>query len=458
MKRAADRGSGSGAEYWFSGRKACVVGLGKSGLAAARLLKRCGADVWVTEKRPASAVAEWAGKLPPGTVCETGGHKLLARPWDLVVASPGVPRDLWRPLAERGAPVWGELELGYRFLSLTGRLPRRVAAVTGTNGKTTTAALLGEMFRAAGARTVVAGNIGTPLCDEAERLDPETALVLEVSSYQLEACAAFRPDSGAVLNVTPDHLGRHGTMENYARQKFRLFENQSRDHAAVLNRRDAWCRRLAKTAPGRVLWFGPGGDFFEKNGRLAGALDGRRFSWPLPRYLAGGHNAENALAAAACAVSLGAGAGAVGRALAAFRGVEHRLETARERRGVRFINDSKATNVDSTVMALRAVEGPLHLILGGEDKGSPYAPLKPLLRAKARSVLLIGEAAEKIARELAGAAPLISCGTLARAVQAAAERARPGEAVLLSPACASFDQFENFEHRGRTFKELVDAL
>lgn len=448
--------------HWFRDHDVCIVGLGKSGVAAAMLLRRCGARVSVTEKRPRRQVKDWIRKLPRGVACETGSHRLLRRRWDLIVASPGVPSGLWKPAREAGVPVWGELELGYRLLALAGRWPRRSAAVTGTNGKTTTTALLGEIFRAAGDRTVVGGNIGTPLCSVADSIGPDTVLVLEVSSYQLETAEAFRPAVGTVLNVTPDHLGRHGSMENYARAKFRLFRNQGPSDAAVLNAADPWCSRLAGEAPGRLFWFGtsrrgsPGA--YGDRGGLRSTIPGAAGRWPAPRFLPGRHNLENALAAAACARLLGAPSSAVDRALSAFRGVEHRLEFVRDLRGVRFVNDSKATNVDSAVVALRSFPGALHVILGGEDKGAPYAPLKDLLRTKAKEILLIGEAAGKIGRELAGTAPLVSCGTLEKAVASAARNAGPGDVVLLSPACASFDQFENFEHRGRRFKEIVRAL
>jgi len=443
--------------HWFAGRRACVIGLGKSGAAAANLLKRLGARVSVTDKRPGRELAGWRRQLAPGVFLETGGHRLLARDWDIVVASPGVPAPVHENLRRRGVPVWGELELGFRVLALAGRTPR-VVAVTGTNGKTTTTALLGAIFKADGRDTVVAGNIGTPLCAVLSKIFSDTVLVLEVSSYQLETVSSFRPHVGAVLNITPDHLGRHKTMAGYAAAKFRLFQNTDGARAAVLNAADAWCRRGAKTVAGPVVWFGNGRAVSVRGRALVSTVPGAAGRWPLPRYLIGRHNLENACAALACARLLGASAKAVGKALATFRGVEHRLEEVRRWNGVRFINDSKATNVDSTFVALEAVPGPLRVILGGEDKGAPYTPLRNLLRKKAREILLIGEAAPKIRRDLNGAAPVTACGTLARAVARAADRAKSGEAVLLSPACASFDQFDNFEHRGRVFKGLVNAL
>ncbi len=447
--------------HWFSGRRACVIGLGKSGAAAAALLKRLGAEVSVTEKGARSRVSSWINHLPRGVRLETGSHGLLKKEWDLIVPSPGVPSTLWNPFAERGVSVWGEMELGYRVLSLAGRWPARTAAITGTNGKTTTTALIGAIFRAAGFQTVVAGNIGTPLCAAADRIGPGTALALEVSSYQLEAADAFRAGAGSVLNVTPDHLARHGTMESYARAKFRLFQNLPSGGAALLNAADPWDRRLAASVPGNVFWFGlaprrePG--IYRSGSRLVSRLPGAGGSWALPRHLPGDHNIENALAAAGCARLLGASVAAVGKALTSFPGVEHRLEFVRELRGVRYVNDSKATNVDSTLVALKAFAGGLHVVMGGEDKGAPYTPLARLLKDRAKAVYLIGEAAPKIRKDLRGVS-FVECGDLARAVEKASARALPGETMLLSPACASFDQFDNFEHRGRAFKALVKAL
>lgn len=376
----------------------------------------------------------------------------------MVVVSPGVPEPVWAPLADKGIPVWGEMELGFRVLSLAGRWPKRSLAVTGTNGKTTTTAFLGAIFKTAGARTVVAGNIGTPLCAVVDKIHPSTALVLEISSYQLESCFAFRSAAGAILNVTPDHLGRHGTMDRYAQAKFRLFQNADASNIAVLNADDPWCRRGGRGLAASTAWFGRRGDLRVQGRRLVSRQPNLKGAWPLPRFLAGRHNMENVLAAVGCARFLGIPPSAVARALRNFRGVEHRLEEARRWRGIRFVNDSKATNVDSTLVALKAMPGPLRVILGGEHKGSPYTPLKPWLKKKAKEILLIGEAAPLIGKDLRGAAPMSDCGTLARAVARAAQTAVPGDTVLLSPACASFDQFNDFEHRGRVFKDLVGAL
>lgn len=427
---------------WFEGRRVLILGLGKSGGAAAGLLARLGARVSVTEKRPKADCLPLIRGLPGGTPVEYGTHHFLNRSWDLLIVSPGVPSSVWLSVRKRGIPVWGELELGYRILSLAGRWPVWSSAITGTNGKTTTTALLGAILRATGRQTVVAGNIGVPLCAVVNEVVPSTALVLEVSSYQLETAEAFRPSVASVLNVTPDHIERHHTMGAYAAAKFRVFQAQRFGDSAVLNARDPWCRRLAPLVPGKIRWF---------DDRTMGP-------WKAPRFLPGQHNVSNALAAVACAQSLGVTRGPIAQALATFRGVAHRLELVHTWRGVRFINDSKATNVDSTRVALNAFPKPLLVILGGQDKGAPYAPLGPLLKNKAKTVFLIGEASDKIERDLSGQVPLVRCGTLARAVAQASRTAKSGDVILLSPACASFDQFENFEHRGRVFKKLARAI
>jgi UDP-N-acetylmuramoylalanine--D-glutamate ligase len=443
---------------WFRGRRVLILGLGKSGVAAAALLTHVGARVWVSEIKPRKEVFPWIQFLPPQTPVEAGSHGLLSRSWDLVVVSPGVPSRVWGPLQSRGILVWGELELGYRVLVLAGRWPARSAAVTGTNGKTTTTALLGALCRASGRPTVVAGNIGVPLCSVVNDVTPESALILEVSSYQLETAEAFRPFVGAVLNVTPDHLARHGSLKAYAETKFRLFQSQRWGDRAVLNGQDPSCRRLASLVAGPVCWYGNRSQApYSWDGQfLRGPNPSER--WRAPRHLPGRHNKDNALAAVACARALGISTRAIALGLARFPGVEHRLEWVRTWRGIRFINDSKATNVDSTRVALEALPGPLWLIMGGQDKGSRYTPLRPWLRKKLKAILLIGEATQKIERDLSGVVPLVPCETLGQAVDRAAQSACAGDTVLLSPACASFDQFENFEHRGRSFKERVGKL
>ncbi len=440
-----------------------MVGLGKSGIAAARLLVNIGACVFVTEKLQKHKVKSQLAQLPKNVVCETGGHRLLRKHWDLVVVSPGTPLTVWAPLVKRGIPVWGELELGYRVLSLTDQWPQASVAVTGTNGKTTTTALLGEILRQDNYQCVVAGNIGKPLCSVVDLIFSHTALILEVSSYQLESVSAFQCAAGIVLNVTPDHLGRHKTMESYARTKFHLFQNMRHGSAAVLNAADPWCQKLAHHTRSQIYWFErkktlklPGAYFH--NRRLISTIPGRTGAWGPPKNLLGQHNVENALASVACARFLGVNHSAIQKAFVSFQGVEHRLERVRKWNNVLFVNDSKSTNVDSTLVALQSFSGRVHVILGGQDKGAPYAPLISELKKKAVEVLVIGEAGQLIQKELSGVVPTVNCQTLENAVRHSLDKTQPGDIVLLSPACASFDQFQNFEHRGACFKRIVNGL
>ncbi len=423
----------------FRGKRALVIGLGKSGVAAARLLHQKKARVVVTDERPANELKEALSALPASLRVETGSHASFAKAYDLIVVSPGVDWNLPFLVRARkkGVPVWPELELAWRCVR-----PYQTAAVTGTNGKTTTTALLGEILRKTGRPVVVGGNIGVPLSALARKISRRTFLVLEVSSYQLEGHQTFHPNVGAVLNVTPDHLGRHGTMRNYAAAKARLFRHFQTSDTAVLNRTDRWCRRIGGRLRAKKKWF-PARDILS----LASLI-----------RLPGSHNLENAMAAVLMARALGVPRTAIAHGLRSFRGVPHRLQTVGTISGARYVNDSKSTNVDSSAVALRAFREPIILILGGRHKGSSYRPLRPLIKGRVRHVLTIGEAQREIARDLDGRVPLTPCGDLKRAVRLASRLARPGEVVLLSPACASFDQYRNFEERGRHFVRLVKGL
>jgi UDP-N-acetylmuramoylalanine--D-glutamate ligase len=458
------------AEMQLRGKKVLVVGLGKSGLAAALFLRSKGAQVTVSDMRSAEALRqEIPMLLEQGIAVETGGHGVLTfRRQDLIVVSPGVPLDTPELISSRnlGLPVIGELELAWQFL--TGP----VVAITGSNGKTTTTTLCGEIFRRAGLETVVAGNIGVPLISVAEQTTPETWTVLEVSSFQLETTETFAPRIAAVLNVTPDHLDRHGTFEKYVDAKARIFANQGPGDRVVLNADDDVAGRLAARTPNPagVVWFSRGrmvrqGTFIHDGMVWFRESEDGAAERILPVKeipLKGEHNVENVLAAACIARLAGIDAEIVRQAVKEFHAVEHRLEFVSQVRGVEYYNDSKATNVDAAAKALASFDGegkPLvHLILGGKDKDSDYTLLRELVRERAVAVYTIGSAAEKIQRQLGGGAKLISCATLAVAVGKAAEAAVPGEIVLLAPACSSFDQFENYEHRGRVFKELVQTL
>ncbi|MFZ0885482.1 MAG: UDP-N-acetylmuramoyl-L-alanine--D-glutamate ligase [Candidatus Acidiferrales bacterium] len=442
----------------LEGKRVLVVGLARTGLVTALFSAGYGATVAATDERPETEITETAEKLrAAGVKLELGGHvdaSFLEQ--DLIVVSPGVPANLPALAAARkkNIPVWSEIELAWRFLR------GKLVAITGSNGKTTTTALVAHILQTADIPTLVGGNIGTPLLALVERSTDPAVTVAEVSSFQLETIESFRPEIGVLLNLTPDHLDRHGTFEEYARAKMRMFENQLERDIAVLNADDPEVTKRMPAKP-HIFWFSrqkrvANGAFLRENEIIfrnegSETVLARRDQIPLR----GEHNVENVLAACAAAYLAGATPAAIASGVKSFRGVEHRLEFVAEIAGVQFYNDSKATNVDAAVKAVQAFPGPLLVILGGKDKGSPYTPLRDLLKERARVALVIGEAAEKIAGDLQGAVEIDGAGTLERAVEIAMERAQPGDTVLLAPACSSFDQFENYEQRGRVFKGLV---
>ena len=442
-------------------KKVLVVGLGKSGLAAAFFLRHQGAQVTVSDIRSSEALAkDIPALLDEGIMVESGGHGLLTfRRQDLIVVSPGVPLDtpVLAQVKSFGIPIIGELELAARFIR------GQILAITGSNGKTTTTALAGEILKAAGLPTLVAGNIGVPVVGLIEKSTPETWSVLEVSSFQLETIEEFHPRIAVILNITPDHLDRHGTFENYALAKERIFSMQDAGDCVVLNADNERTAEAAARAKSRVYWFSAQHEVERGAWVQDGNVVYRAESGAAPETvmavsripLKGLHNVENTLAAACAARLVGVPADVVRRAVEGFTAVEHRLEYVATVNGVEYYNDSKATNVDATAKAVAAFAGGVHLILGGKDKGSDYTALNDLLRARVRAVYTIGAAAEKIESQLRGVVPLHACKTLDAAVNAAASAAKHGEVVLLAPACSSFDQFENYEHRGRVFKELV---
>ena len=417
----------------------------------------------VSDSRPAATVTELPELLDEGIMVEAGSHGLLTfRRQDLIVVSPGVPLGVpeLKQVRALGMRIVGELELGAQFLRGT------VLAVTGSNGKTTTTALLGEVLAASGRPTLVGGNIGKPVVEMVAEASAETWSVLEVSSFQLETIEQFCPHIALVLNITPDHLDRHGSFENYAAAKARITENQGAGDFLVLNAEDKPTQMVAARSKAQIFWFSPRrqvkqGAFVHGESILFCPREGAAPEPVMPVAeipLVGAHNVENVLAAVCAARLAGVSAEVIRRAVGAFQAVEHRLEFVRELDGVRFFNDSKATNVDATAKAIAAFPRGVHLILGGKDKDSDYGVLLPLLRERAKTVITIGSAAEKIETQLAGLAKIERAGTLDRAVEYAFGQATAGDAVLLAPACASFDQFENYEHRGRVFKQLVHAL
>jgi UDP-N-acetylmuramoylalanine--D-glutamate ligase len=407
---------------------ALVVGLARSGQAAALALSRRGVRVVGTDRRSGldlGRLAEAGVEVRLGTEDED-----LVDAIELVIKSPGVPGEA-PPVAlarERGLPIWSELELGYRLLPGV-----ELVAVTGTNGKTTTSELLGVMLHAP-----VAGNVGRALCELDGQVAAGGRVVCEVSSFQLEDIHEFRPRAALLLNLEPDHLDRHGSFDAYRDAKLRIFENQAAGDLAVVPRGFG-------ASPGRAQRL----EFHSSD------------SLPAEPRIPGAHNRENAAAATAVARALGVADDEIARALETFRGVPHRLELVREKDGVRYVNDSKATNVSVALRGLAAYPEPLHLILGGSLKGESLAPLARAVRDRGsvRSIQLVGEASDELAEALESESlEYARAGTLDRAVSAAAAAAAPGEIVLLSPACASYDQFENFEQRGDEFRRLVEAL
>jgi len=445
-------------------KRVLVVGLGKSGIAAALFLRKQGARVTVSDARSAVALAkEIPALLDAGVMVESGGHGLLTfRRQDLIVISPGVPLDTpeVKQVIGYGVPVIGELELASRFLK------GRVVAITGSNGKTTTTTLIGKIFEDAGLPTLVGGNIGTPVIDLAPSSTEETVDVLEVSSFQLETIEQFRPWIALVLNITPDHLDRHGSFETYAAMKTRITENQQADDFLILNAEDKPTQMVAAKTKAQIFWFSPRrpikqGAFVHGESIVFIPREGAKAEPILlvaEITLRGAHNVENVLAAVCAACLAGVPAEKIRATVASFKAVEHRLEFVRCLQGVDYFNDSKATNVDAATKAIEAFPSGIHLILGGKDKDSDYTVLSPLLRERVKAVYTIGSAAEKIERELHGVVKMVGAGTIDVAVREANKAAVPGDVVLLAPACSSFDQFENYEHRGRTFRQIVNAL
>jgi len=443
------------------GKRVLVVGLGKSGVASALFLASHGARVTVSDAKSEDQLCnEIPALLDRGITVETGKHgERTFRDQDLIVVSPGVPSDV-APLQHArklGIPVIGEIELTARFLQ------GHIVAITGSNGKTTTTTLTGEIIASGGRKTLVGGNIGTPAITFVEHSSSDTWVVLEISSFQLESIETFRPHISTILNVTPDHLDRHGSMENYIAAKKRIFENQTAQDFAVLNADSEICRSLAAGLKPQVLWFSrqhevERGAF--KRGDTIVYRNGRDIEiMPVSEIaLKGAHNVENVLAAVAMGMAAGIEPVAIRRAVKDFRAVEHRLEYVATLRGVQYYNDSKATNVDATIKALQSFPANIHLILGGKDKGSDYSELNALIAERVKRVYTIGAAAAKIESQIGSAAPITSAQTLESAVRKAADIAVDGDIVLLAPACASFDQFPSYEHRGRVFKELVQSL
>jgi len=458
---AAERGPAY--REWLARRTVAVVGLARSGVAAARLIRHLGGRVLASDSNAREALTPEALELERlGCALFAGGHPEAAFAGaDLVVVSPGVPLEL--PALEaargRGVPIIGELELGWRAMEAD------LIAITGTNGKTTTTALTGELAAGTMRPVLVGGNIGTPLCAEALDFPADGLVVAEASSFQLNTTVELRPRVAAVLNLTPDHLDRHKTFERYVDAKAKIFANQTVADCAVLNADDAATAALASRTRARVVWFSRlralDHGVFVQDGRIVAKLNSHvEAICPLAEItLRGQHNVENVLAATACALWTGLSPEAIRAGIGAFRGVSHRIELVAEERGVVYYNDSKGTNVASTIKALESFTEPIVLIAGGKGKGQDFSPLADAARGRVRQAVLIGvdRPAVRAALEPAGV-PCADAASMRDAVAAARSHARAGDVVLLSPACASFDMFDNYEHRGEVFMALVHEL
>jgi UDP-N-acetylmuramoylalanine--D-glutamate ligase len=459
----------------LAGSKVTVVGLARSGVAAARLLQAAGALVTVADKKDPSGLGPMLEQLDQSRmIVNLGrGYESALETADLVVISPGVPyrMNALERVRRRGVKVLSELELASRFLSAP------ILAVTGTNGKSTTVTLIGKMLQRSGKRVFVGGNLGTALSEaavqvlhasQAGRPDPFDLLVVEVSSFQLETVERFHPWIAAILNVTVDHQDRYDSIDEYVAAKHRIFDNQTVSDYALFNLDDARVAALRRHVKARVLGFTrtpslppdvDGGTYLEGD-RIMTSVTGelqdvcRRGEIKI----IGHHNVENAMAAATYALLSGCPLDVIRTVLGEFPGLEHALEIVRDRHGVRFVNDSKGTNVDATLKALESIDQPIWLIAGGRDKGGDFSRLAPAIRRGVKRLLLIGEAAPLIAEAVTGYQMIDRAGSLREAVELAAAGAAAGEVVLMSPACASFDMFADYQDRGRQFKALVNSL
>ena len=443
-------------------KKVLVVGAAKSGIAAAEFLVKKGAEVTLTDAKSAVQLGELVKKLAAQGVhlaLEGQYPNPVQQAFYMLVVSPGVPLTV-QPVVQAyqgEVPVIGELELAYRF----SKAP--VVAITGTNGKTTTTSLVGQIFNDAGVNTLVAGNIGLPLISKVENYGEKDVIVVEVSSFQLETTQIFRPRVAVILNITPDHLDRHGSMENYINAKAKIFNNQSPFNYTVLNYDDPYTVALARQSSGKVIFFSRRHILEEgvyiQNDNIAVTIDGITTKViPVDKLsLPGKHNLENALAAVACAFMMDIGAKQISQTLGVFRGVHHRLETVAEINGVSYVNDSKGTNPEATINAIQAFDSPIILIAGGLNKDSDFTKLAKTIKEKVHLLILLGKHGDQIQRAVQeqGFESFIKVPDYLEAVKTAYQTAKSGDVVLLSPACASWDMFKSYEERGDLFRKLV---
>jgi len=452
-------------DHTIAGKRIAIIGAARSGVAAAKLLAGRGARVFVSDAAPEEKLkAQFAELKGAGIAFEAGSHSQRVFDADLLVVSPGVPSDaqVVRDARKRGMRIVSELEIASWLC------PSPIIAVTGTNGKTTTTTLIGRLLGDGRVRHAVAGNIGTAFSAVVGELDESSYAVLEVSSFQLDDIESFHPKVSIILNITPDHLDRYDhSFDNYIASKCRIFEHQANDDYVIYNYDDTVTREnVERRAKGRVRMIpfsaakisGPGA--FAQSGKLFTDLGGGRSEIIATDEISirGVHNLYNSMAAVLAGQICGVSTPSIRATLKNFKGVEHRLEFVRELKGVRYINDSKATNVDSVWYALQAYTQPIVLLLGGRDKGNDYARLSDLVKKHVKAIVAIGESAEKVMNAFASFPLVRKASSMEEAVTTASSLAASGDIVLLSPACASFDWFENYEHRGRVFKEIVNGL
>ena len=443
----------------LAGKNISVIGAARSGLAAASVLKKHGANVFLSEFGAIAKFTEAADSLnKQGIEFEFGGHTDRAFVCDLIITSPGVPSSspVLTEAVRRNIKVISELELGFQLCR------GKVMAITGSNGKTTTTSLIGEIFNQSDITGTVAGNIGKPFVGVADSIGPDNWAILEVSTFQLEHIDKFKPDVAVVLNITPDHLDRHGSMENYIALKMKVFANQNGTNKSIINADDDILKSYRGAS--EVFSFSTRHEVdngcFAKDDSIYLANHGNKAKLITSRDIGiqGPHNLSNACAACACCMAAGINNEAIIKGLKTFKGVEHRLEKVGLIGGVSFINDSKATNVDAVFWALQSVPPPIVLIAGGRDKNSDFSTLSELVKDKVKTIVLIGEASDKIEAAFFGLTEICRAGSMEEAVRIAYENAMPQGTVLLSPACASYDMFDNYEHRGQVYKQAVHML
>lgn len=445
----------------LEGKKVVVIGMGKTGIAVAAFLGSRGASVVATDEKPSNRWGEAFDHLSGQKWMTVGPYDASVLDGvDLVVPSPGIPpySEMLVAAQKRNIPILSEIELAYRFISVP------IVVVTGTNGKTTTTTLLGEILRQAGKKVFIGGNIGNPLIEYAATKQSDDFIVAEISSFQLQWIETFRAHAAMLLNITCDHVNYHGSFEEYRRIKARVFENQQSADLAILNAEDETQTGLASSIRGKVVHFSskrelPAGLFLCKEKIIYRKCDGSEERYPLSMItLPGLHNVENVMAAIAAARFCGCEPDSIMKTISDFRGLPHRIEFAGEKNSVKFYDDSKGTNVDAVVRALETFITPVILLLGGRDKDGNFEVLKPILGDKAKQVILFGEARDRIESQIGNAVSVSKESTLKAATLRAFRDARPGDIVLLSPGCASFDEFANYKERGNHFKEVVRTL